>query len=737
MPTNGSGPNKIYNFGLRAKTIGELRVLAQECIAESSDYSRMNKSGLIAVLSEAAGSNAALAERIGQVKITIKPSFYLMMLGLHQDAIPDEATAMTALARALNEENASLEQAEKDPVYKGFQVNGLMHEDKRIEVRFTWQTIHWYWSPEDVVLKPIYELQFGFALLDFNTNQAMLICHTHQERNILARALAETYQVELTPMELRKSLLNQIGSFDQVKRAGYLRGSRDPSLPDTVIYADENLSGKAVVQEMENAPNAERKQSFYHIPLTSVLECGVGVTSDSGKLWIPKEISLDDVVEYGYVLLGKIKRRITALAEGGQHEEAVRALGFHRLPAISELGSEALRSDAARLATELINMIVNREESRPFRLSPEYVVRVVPDLFYYPRLQLEDPETHDYAFWEWRDADAPGRESLFVKPQLDDGRLSLSAFPSGAVLDTVAIPHPTSGASVNLVDPLGALYLLPQARLQQAMLEAVRLAANQLNTTKLPMVANLEFWISGHTLHLNLDRSLGRAGLAPIGSVLEPAEAASMRAAMLTNVPATEVARVRERLNVLGEKCLHMSDANCRSCLDMNKYLCLRSLVARYLQRHLLLAHKGIELSDIQGHIVVDDEDLVVFGFAKLAKAKEGLTARNGNGSILLSQVLNQIDKGTFNTAVIISPSTLNEDLRNLLRYVCGLSGKRLMFLDEPALSRMLVHFEEQATIDGLDYQKMYVDSRTRKRVSSPKKTAKTTGARREAPAQV
>jgi hypothetical protein len=138
----------------------------------------------------------------------------------------------------------------------------------------------------------------------------------------------------------------------------------------------------------------------------------------------------------------------------------------------------------------------------------------------------------------------------------------------------------------------------------------------------------------------------------------------------------------------------------------------LRSLVGRSLKQTFILAHKGIELSDIQGRLTIGDDEITVLGFAKLAHGKGSLTARNNNGAILLSQILGQIDKTTFDTVMVISPSVVNEDLYERIKLICGIFGKKLLILDKSRLCKFLAYFEEQAKFDNLEPEKIYKDSK-------------------------
>jgi hypothetical protein len=118
-----------------------------------------------------------------------------------------------------------------------------------------------------------------------------------------------------------------------------------------------------------------------------------------------------------------------------------------------------------------------------------------------------------------------------------------------------------------------------------------------------------------------------------------------------------------------------------------------------------------------------------MFSFAKLAPTeKAGLTARNDNGAILLSQVIGQVDKTAFSVAVIISPSTVNEDLRERLSLVCGIFGKKLLVLDYPVLAQLWQEFQiHVAPFEKLDVSLMLKNSK-RTAVSRGKAAKKMAG---------
>jgi hypothetical protein len=112
----------------------------------------------------------------------------------------------------------------------------------------------------------------------------------------------------------------------------------------------------------------------------------------------------------------------------------------------------------------------------------------------------------------------------------------------------------------------------------------------------------------------------------------------------------TNDSHIRTELYRLGEKCTEMSDVECEQCVRLRRNLCLRSMVAQFAPKnHILLAHMGIERSDLQLTLTIEGAPHKTLCFAKLAGGKGStLTLRNKNGSTLLSQIVSQVAKTDF-----------------------------------------------------------------------------------------
>lgn len=695
--------SKAFNLGLKGKSVDDLRTLAIKYVGINPlEASSIDKNELLNLLTVEVNNNTRLEREVKKASVSIKPSFYIMVL-------TPKARNILSLSRAkskLQEELGRIGEKEKDEasIYRGFTVeDAIEHSKDVLEFQFTWQHIHWYWEPIEVSLKHIYEFRFGFAILDFKSRKAIIACQTEQERRFISKALAKIYPITLTSIVLTKPLLDQIGTFEHVKRAGYFIAKPDLHAPSNITYADENLGSKSIALDEENNSRSQRKHSFYLIPLGSIVEQGVGVTSDSGKLWIPRETPLDSVRQYGIELLKKVGTTLDLMTKNKEYANVLESLGIPRLPGINTIKNIIIRNYISGLIEELVHMLLRGEIERNYKLDSALAVNAVPSLFEYPRLLLTDSDTNEMSYWK-----NPDGSSQMIRVSRQNGNLKLNGFPFGEAIDLQSLRHPITDNAVEIEDPISSLYFIPTHNLHEIILESITHVSQQIPSLR--DVKCVPFYLLRNQIHLDVERAFGRSGLDQIGELIEPRNINEMRDALKHSLTVKQRERVIKQLVTLGEKCGYMNDGMCQACLSEldNKRLCLRSLVAKYLKTPLILAHKGIELSDLQAKATISKKEVSIFGFAKLATGKDGLTARNKNGAILLAQVLGQVDKPVFDVVMVVSPSTINEDLRNRLLVLCGVFNKKLLLVDELVLASLLLDFE----FDNSDYLSVYQNSR-------------------------
>ncbi len=270
---------KLVNFSLRGRRIDDLRALAAQYLPGSdTEIAGMTKADLISQLSEAAGNSRELSKDLRKGSISLKPSFYLMRFS--DEPKVNLTAAKNQLSRYLQQHSVGLTNLKVQLVDE--------IRDGLFQVLFTWESPFNYWAPT-FELAQVDQLQFGFSVLDYSVRKGIVCCHTQKERDQLSKVLSGSFAVRFSSLVLTKPLLEQIGSFDFVKRALYVIGKADATTPGNIMYADDNLAARSLARDEEDNPRSQRAQSFYRLAITDPLvEEGVGATSDSGKLWIPK-----------------------------------------------------------------------------------------------------------------------------------------------------------------------------------------------------------------------------------------------------------------------------------------------------------------------------------------------------------------------------------------------------------------------------------------------------------------
>jgi hypothetical protein len=246
---------KLVNFSLRGSRINDLRALAARYLPGSdTEITEMSKTDLVSQLSEAAANSKELAKELRKGSISLKPSFYLVRFS-DEPKVKLKA-AKNHLSRFLQQHSVGLHNLKVQ----------LVEEPKSdvFQILFTWESSLNYWAPT-FELAQVNQLQFGFSILDFTVRKGIVCCHTQRERDELAKVLAAGFAVRFSNLALTKPLLEQIGSFDSVKRALYVLGKADSTTPANITYADDNLAARSLARDEEENPRSQRAQSFYRI----------------------------------------------------------------------------------------------------------------------------------------------------------------------------------------------------------------------------------------------------------------------------------------------------------------------------------------------------------------------------------------------------------------------------------------------------------------------------------------
>jgi hypothetical protein len=692
-------------LALRGRKVEELRRLASQHL--KIDPATHSAVGLRQLLSVALETNRALARELANSPISLKPSFYLLAVQIDSDPNLLKREAERRARIFFNSVNDRLLKETETPVVKDFSMLSATKVDGHIvEIQLTWQHIIRYFSIEGR-FEHVYALKPGFVFIDTDSSKALICCHSPSERDSIVDALEEQLPIKLSPMKLTRALLNEIGPFTKVQRARWSKADPGPDEAEEVSYSDLKLSTKKPAIHTENDPKRSRDHSFYRVNLSGAGETGVGVTSSTAKLWIPSETAVDNVRDFGLGLLRKFSTTIKGLKSDGDDNAVFELLGLENSSEFRTVTGHDLRKAIAELLRELFQMFLKGESERAYRPPDAFLTKAVPSWFNPARVRLEDEDNSSTMFWQ-----AKNTGNQLVRFKLSFGKWSAFAYDGSQKLDLKSLSHPLTDNVVSVADPPLAVHLAPTPALHSLLMDGIKRLAPEYR--RLDKCRALPFSIDSGRLTLDLAKARNEEFSESLHRQIESEAVKSFSTALGRHVSSAESTRLRKVLFSLKEKCAHMSPENCQNCLGHRKFLCLRSLVARFMSGSDLQIHSSIELSDLEGNLEVDGLPTRVWVFSKIGPRRSQLTLRNTNGAVLFSQIAYQIEKLGFGCVAVLTPSVVSQDLRNRLNFLANAAGKRFLILDGPLLEKLLAFFEEQTRIDGNDPLKVYRSSRSR-----------------------
>jgi hypothetical protein len=702
--TPSDGSKVTQRLVLRGMKVEELRVLGSRYLSDSSTLSAAELRESLAAETE---TNTLLRKELAASPFAFKPSFYLMIANVHSDM----KTIFRSVSRLrqvfFDTSNSDLTKDSNAPL-KGFNLLYASNPAEGVlELQVTWHHIMHYLSV-DAKYEHVYGLKAGFVFVDIVKEKALFCCHTINERDILAKACKRHLDISFSPISLTKQLLTNIGSFEAVRRAGYLTSNPKANESEQVTYADEKLWKKEDVLKRENDTNSARKHSFYRVDLGSLTDAGLGVTSDTAKFWVSSDTPVETTRAFGLLLLKKFTSTLKKMKDAGDIPGILKVLSINKSPALSSVTGPELRQGITELAHQLVQMLLKKEPEKPFMPANCFLTEAIPFLFNPARIQLSDEEQNLTNFWSNED-----NTSQLVTFTLKNGKWNAHDFAGKKNLNLKELRHPLTGELVAILDPLRNVELWPTPKLHEILLQIVSQVGVEL--PKLKKVCALPFHISAGRLVVDLANSEEKTFSSSLTEEIDPQTIRQFRIALRQKVSEKEGNKLGVQLVQLKEKCAHMTDDNCENCLDYRQFVCLRSLMARFLVNHQLSMHKGIELSDLEGTIDVGGERSRVWFFSKLGSGEKGLTLRNASGAILLAQIINQIDKTTFDVVGILTPSTVNQDLKERIIFLSGLMKKKVLIVRKSLLEKLLMYFEEQNQFEKKDVKKLYSASKLKK----------------------
>ena len=639
-----------------------------------------DKSELTAEAVRLIENKPSLRSELRKLVPKFKPSFYLMFIGLQGDLKQSNPKSeKLRFEKAFALENEHISKAKLNPSIREFKLREINISGDTVEIQFTWEKIYWFWSPS-FDFKRIYQLEFGFAVIDLYKSKGVITCHTLNERDVIGSAISNAMGIKLSPLVLTKPILEQIGTFDKVRKARYHVSKTDGSMPENVAYSDEKLGSIPLVVDQENDSNFYRKESFYRIPFGDNTERGVGATSDSGKLWMPQLLTLGEVKTYTTDILDRITKTIDELKKEGKYPVIIESIGISKLDVFKGIRPLKLREEIYRILIELILMLRTAEKERSFALSKELVISGIPKYFNYPRLQYYDSVLGTN---QWYIHD--GFCNQFKLSNSNSGDIVVSVPNKKDTIDFFQ-QEGISGEIIGEIDVLNNLQLHPTPELLNILKEGLKMASNEFTEIDKDVDPHFTLELGKLIIHQTSKFATG----------IEAREIDELKQIVNKDIDPDTKTELVKIIRKLKEACDHQSDSNCETCVSFGDKLCLRSLLGGVMQDEKILRHKNIELCDLQGKFHVDGKEFRVFCFSKEGK----LSVRSPGGSVLLSQIVCQLDKPDFDMVCILTSSSVEQDLQNRLNLLCSTYRKKLLVIDIKTLIPLYNHWHEEKSFN-------------------------------------
>ena len=703
--------SEFSNYQVSQLEITKLRLYAEKYLEyDKNSLEKKRKSELISELSAISSTNQEFKKILRQLKIKIRPSFFLVNLITSKDfSFSKKDNEVSELLKSNIENfNFTKSKGNKTPSPKNLTLESFRNIDNRfLEFDFSWHRIHWYWN-QNIVYDSVYEIKFGYVIIDFKSKLAIIICQNQNEKKMLFNIFNEGFEFSFSTQQLTKPLLDLIGDFDSVLSAKYINQRIDNNKPNQMKFTDVELSRKSIAIETENDVFSKRMETFYRINLDGIENYGLGVTSHTGKLYIPKLTELSKVKDFGYDLLRKITDTVDDFIINKEYDEVFNTLALYDNDNIKKINPKKIRKLVEKLTIKIGNMILNNQETSSFSVSDLLAIDCVPRFFSFPTIELYDEQEDFFATWRYDD------NNKLIKIT-NDGERKVYSISNKEPINLNKLVHPLTQNIIDIQDDLYShLTFIPTIELNNIIKNCLIQAGTKLE--KLFEIKEINFIIKNNQIILD-NKSLFRQ---EFHIDIDPYEISNYISFINKNINQNLREEYIQEIFDLKELCENHSNQTCPYCHLDKKYICLRSLVNKFSNNSQLHIHQGIELSDGEGDLFINNQRNRYFMFAKLKnlskkdiqeKGITQLTLKNPNGAILFSQVFDQIQKNSYEIVMILSPSSLSDNLLNALRTLCRLYDKKLLIIDYLILVKMLIKLKEDFIFDGIEIKDIYKNS--------------------------
>ena len=144
-----------------------------------------------------------------------------------------------------------------------------------------------------------------------------------------------------------------------------------------------------------------------------------------------------------------------------------------------------------------------------------------------------------------------------------------------------------------------------------------------------------------------------------------------------------EYERLLDKVQSIKEKCKKSTNKNCNECLLKESPQCMMKLFTIY-KAYRPSPHQAGEFGDVSFTITLDGSSIEMVGIAKSAdKGKDSLNVSENAAREMLQQVLSATHDARIGAIAAICPMRFHDQLKEELRYIAKLTGKKVIILDD------------------------------------------------------
>lgn len=635
-------------------------------------------------------------EEFHEYRFSARPSLYLRSLsGPVSASLVNLANLESRIDKLFEDLNAQLLEQHTDPPAREFHVQSLRCVDGLVELTYVVE------HRVDLVqrdLRPRIEYTTVLGAVWVNPDRGLCLINTTRSSDAdhLSDTLAAALEIEgIYPITLTDSLLERIVEERSIRTGAFARAIGDGDGPHSIRYGNPNLASLSSYQELRAGGRYRPTYGYYRFETApaELTDLGVGLTRRSGRIWIPYALSRTTLVSLANWLMQSIGERQTRLLEA----DLAGAIATREAAIADRLPGAWKRPEARESIEALLGGIASclrhGLERHPLDVNPHSLARA---------LHREWLAITVEGFCECCKADV-----LLTCPHCVHSRFDIkkdedliTCRQRQEALELANLPPLSCECGQVLpLDPNPPLTLFPGGNLIEALDALLRVVDAQLS------LARHAFLIEGDEIRLLRDRTAARVlqlnDIAEFGDLKHMDEHADLiRQGVQRRMVNGEAGR--EKCTPRTNPVTGRQEWPCHSCSPQPHVdrECLRTVVVDRLGNGKIEPHTGTEVADLVFKVTVDGYQLTALAFGKrMKKPNAELRSTNSEGRELMAQVWQWHDKESFEVIAVLSSQSVAQNLRVALEDMARYGRKSVLYLDGPAIERLLA-----ANIaDGLD----------------------------------